>query len=232
MNETRERDGGGAAPLPLPEVTASSVPRMMSHVRAIDGLLGGGIIRGSSLLLAGAPGAGKSTLLIQLLDLFAEKSLYVSGEESVQQLKLRADRLRISSGAISVVFETDVNSVISHVRKAPPRLLVIDSIQTVYSDRSGSMPGTPAQVRLCTHQLRRLAQEKEMVLLIVGQVTKAMQAAGPKLLEHAVDCVLSLLVDAEDPAARTLAVVKNRFGPAGCALSLHIAGGGFMLRKG
>jgi len=232
VNQARERNGAGGSPLPLPDVAAPSLSRMKSNVRAFDALLGGGLIRGSSLLLAGAPGAGKSTLLIQLLDLFAEKSLYVSGEETVQQLKMRADRLRINSRAISVFFETNVNIVLSHVRKAPPRLLVIDSIQTVYSDLSGSLPGTPAQVRTCTHQLRRLAQEKEVVLFIVGQVTKAMQAAGPKLLEHAVDCVLSLLVDGKDPGVRNLAVEKNRFGPAGCTLSLPLTGSGFMLRRG
>jgi DNA repair protein RadA/Sms len=223
---------GGSPPLPLPEVVAASLMRMKTHMGAFDALLGGGFVVGSSLLVTGPPGAGKSTLLLQLLNGSGEMSLYVSGEESVQQLKLRADRLHINSRSIAVLFETSVNSVVYHVRKAPPKLLVIDSIQTLYSDLSGSLPGTTAQIRRSTYLLRRLAQEKAMILLVVGQVTKGLQAAGPKMLEHAVDCVLSLGMCEENPALRTLTVVKNRFGPAGCFLSLPLSGDGFLLRRG
>jgi DNA repair protein RadA/Sms len=105
-------------------------------------------------------------------------------------------------------------------------------VVAVSLDLSDSLPGTTAQIRKCTYLLRRLAQEKEMVLLIVGQVTKGMQAAGPKMLEHAVDCVLSIGMTEESPAVRTLSVVKNRFGPAGCFLSLPLTAGGFVLRHG
>jgi DNA repair protein RadA/Sms len=232
VRESREESQGGSPPLPLPDVVASSVSRIQTHVDAFDALLGGGFVAGSSLLLTGPPGAGKSTLLLQLLESSAQRSLYVSGEESVQQLKLRADRLHINSRAIAVMFETNANIVVSHVRESPPGLLVIDSIQTVYTDLSDSLPGTTAQIRKCTYLLRRLAQEKEMVLLVVGQVTKGMQAAGPKMLEHAVDCVLSIGMTEESPAVRTLSVVKNRFGPAGCFLSLPLTAGGFVLRHG
>ena len=232
VRQSREETRGGSLPLPLPDVLASSVSRMKTHVGTIDALLGGGFVLGGSVLLTGPPGAGKSTLLLQLLESTAQKSLYVSGEESVQQLKLRADRLHINSRAIAVLFETNVNVVVSHVRDAPPGLLVIDSIQTVYTDLSDSLPGSTAQIRKCTYLLRRLAQEKEMVLLLVGQVTKGMQAAGPKMLEHAVDGVLSIGICEESPDVRTLSVLKNRFGPAGCSLSLPLTGDGFVLRRG
>ena len=232
VGQFQEESHGGTPPLPLPDVVASSVARMKTHVDAFDTLLGGGFVVGSSLLLTGPPGAGKSTLLLQLLESSAQKSLYVSGEESVQQLKLRADRLHINSRAIAVMFETNVNIVVSQVREAPPGILVIDSIQTAYTDLSESLPGTTAQIRKCTYLLRRLAQEKEMVLLVVGQVTKGMQAAGPKMLEHAVDSVLSIVMSDESPVVRSLSVVKNRFGPAGCSVSLPLTADGFVFRRG
>jgi DNA repair protein RadA/Sms len=231
VRQFREESHGGSLPLPLPDVVASSLSRMKTRVEAFDALLGGGLVPGSSLLLTGPPGAGKSTLLLQLLESSAQRSLYVSGEESVQQLKLRADRLHINSRAIAVLFETNVNIVVSHVREVPPGLLVIDSIQTVYTELSDCLPGSTAQIRKCTYLLRRLAQEKEMVLLVVGQVTKGMQAAGPKMLEHAVDCVLSIGMSDGSPAVRILSVLKNRFGPAGCFLSLPLTADGFVLRR-
>jgi DNA repair protein RadA/Sms len=232
VRQAQVEGAGATPPLPLPDVVASSLSRMKTRVNPVDTLLGGGLVVGSSLLLTGPPGAGKSTLLLQLLDSSGVKSLYVSGEESVQQLKLRADRLHINSRAIAVLFETNVNILFSHLRDATPGILVIDSIQTVYTDLSDSLPGTTAQIRRCASMLRRLAQEKGIVLMVVGQVTKGMQAAGPKMLEHAVDCVLSLGLHKENPAARTLEVLKNRFGPAGCSLPLPLTGDGFLLRKG
>ena len=231
VRQFREESHGGSLPLPLPDVVASSLSRMKTHVGAFDALLGGGFVAGSSLLLTGPPGAGKSTLLLQLLESSSQRSLYVSGEESVQQLKLRADRLHINSRAIAVLFETNLNIVVSHVREAPPGLLVIDSIQTVYTELSDSLPGSTAQIRKCIYVLRRLAQEKEMVLLVVGQVTKGMQAAGPKMLEHAVDCVLSIGMSDGSPAVRILSVLKNRFGPAGCFLSFPLTADGFVLHR-
>lgn len=229
---SRESGACGTSPLPLPDVVASSPATWKTHAARFDALMGGGLVEGSSILLTGPPGAGKSTLLLQLLDLSAERSLYVSGEESLQQLKMRADRLHINSRAIAVLFETNVNAVISHLRIDPPRLLVIDSIQTVFTELSDSLPGTPVQVRRCTYLLRRAVQEKGIVLLIVGQVTKGMRAAGPKGLEHAVDAILSLGASPENPALRKLEVVKNRFGPAGLSVSFQLTGGGFVLRKG
>lgn len=232
VKEVLESGGAASAPLPLPDVVASSLMRMKTNTDLFDTLIGGGCVLGSSMLLAGPPGAGKSTLLLQILNSSGERTLYVSGEESVQQLKLRADRLRINSRSIAVLFETNVSIIVSHTRRAVPRFLVIDSIQTAYTDLSDSLPGTTAQIRKCTYLLRRLAQEMGMVLLVVGQVTKGLQAAGPKALEHAVDCVLSLGMSDGNPALRNLSVVKNRFGPAGCLVSLPMTGDGFVFRKG
>jgi len=180
------------------------------------------------VLLTGAPGAGKSTLLLQLLSASGAAALYVSGEEAAEQIKLRADRLGINTPDIAVAFETNIRPVASYVRKQPPVFLVIDSIQTVYTDMSDSLPGSVTQVRKCAYVLRRLAQEKGIVLLVVGQVTKGLQAAGPKMLEHAVDAVLSLGMQADDPSARVLSVSKNRFGPAGCSISLRMTSEGFL----
>ena len=221
----------GSPPLSLPDIVAPPLPRLKTGAGPIDTLLGGGFVVGSSTLLSGPPGAGKSTLILQLLDLSGETSLYVSGEESVEQLKMRADRLHINSRRIAVQCETNVTIVGSYVRRAPPRLLVIDSIQTAYTGLSDSLPGSVAQIRRCTYQLRRLAQEKRIVLLVVGQVTKGLQAAGPKMLEHAVDCVLSLDMSDDSPSRRVLVVVKNRFGPTGYGLPLPFRSGGFGLRE-
>jgi DNA repair protein RadA/Sms len=228
--QIREGKDTGSPPLSLPDIVAPPLSRLKTNAVAIDALLGGGLVAGSSTLLTGPPGAGKSTLILQLLDLSEEASLYVSGEESVEQLKLRADRLRINSRRIAVQFETNVNIVASYVRRSPPRLLVIDSIQTAYTELSDSLPGSVTQIRRCTYLLRRLAQEKGIVLLIVGQVTKGMQAAGPKMLEHAVDCVLSLDMSDDSPSLRALEVVKNRFGPTGYDLPLPLGSDGFEFR--
>ena len=227
----REARAPGPLPVPLPDVRACSRARLKTRSGAIDRLVAGGFVPGTSVLLAGPPGAGKSTLILQILDSSGAASLYASGEESIEQLKLRADRLHISSRLISVLFETNVTLVEMHVKKALPRVLVIDSIQTAFTDLSDSLPGTAAQVRRCTGVLRRLAQEKGFVLLLVGQVTKGLKAAGPKMLEHAVDCVLALSFCEGEPGLRTLSVVKNRFGPAGNSLPLPFTGGGFFLGK-
>jgi len=201
-----------ARPVALPDVTALAVPRTKSGIAPFDVLLGGGLVPGSSILLIGPPGAGKSTLLLQILERVSTPALYVTGEESIQQLKLRADRLAINGRAISLLFETEVGRIIAHLGNPPVRILVIDSIQTIYTVNSDTLPGSTSQIRKCAYILRRTARQSDTILVLVGQVTKDKRAAGPKLLEHAVDVVLMLEVDEERPSRRLLVASKNRFG--------------------
>jgi DNA repair protein RadA/Sms len=206
-----------ARPVALPDIGSFVIPRIRTKVAQLDELLGDGFVPGSSVLLIGPPGAGKSTLLMQVLKKMNIDSLYVTGEESIQQLKLRADRLKINSHNIFLLFEMNVNKISAHVRHTPTKVLVIDSIQTMYTEASDTLPGSSTQIRKCAYILRRLAQEKSFVLIVVGQVTKDKKAAGPKLLEHAVDVVLYLEVDEGKSAKdnqhhRLLFASKNRFG--------------------
>ena len=204
-----------ARPVALPDIGSFVVPRIKTRVAQLDELLGDGFVPGSSVLLIGPPVAGKSTLLMQVLRKMNIASLYVTGEESVQQLKLRADRLRINSRSIFLLFEMNVNKIAAHVRQTAPKVLVIDSIQTMYTDASDALPGSSTQIRKCAYILRRLAQQTSFVLIVVGQVTKDKKAAGPKLLEHAVDVVLDLEVEDGKSGGdkhRLLVASKNRFG--------------------
>ena len=215
-----------AAPVALSKIGAAEPKRLPAGIDPLDRLLGGGFIRGSSLLLTGPPGAGKSTLVMQLLHTAAVRAFYATGEESVVQLKLRADRLRINAQNIFLLFETSVSRIIRHAGILEPLIVVIDSIQTVYTDLSETLPGSPTQIRKCTYLLRRMAQEKGSVLFLIGQVTKGKGAAGPRLLEHAVDVVLSL--DALGDGSRCLTVVKNRFGPSVALGGLTMAESGVL----
>ncbi len=211
-------------PVALDQIGPVDLRRIPCNIAQIDEFLGGGFIPGSSLLLTGAPGAGKSTLVLQILNSMKSSALYVSGEESILQVKLRANRLHIRSGRILLLFETNVNKILTHAAGSRPGVLVIDSIQTMYSDTSDSVPGGISQIRKCSYQLRRAAQRQGFVLLLIGQVTKGGKAAGPKLLEHAVDVVLTL--DTGDGEARSLSASKNRFGSTGghCGLTMQKAG--------
>ena len=213
--------------MPLPDIHTIPPPRFKSGIPPIDTLMGGGFVPGSSVLLAGAPGAGKSTLVMQILNRSREKALYSSGEESLDQLKLRADRLRINSPEISLLFEMNVDRISSHVQSDPVRMLVVDSVQTAYSGGTDSIPGTPTQIRKCAYLLRRVCQQTNTTLLLVGQVTKARTAAGPNLLQHAVDVVLSLDAESADSDYRTLHASKNRFGSTSHSCSLRMTQLGF-----
>lgn len=211
------RQAHGAAPddthpVALPDISASVIGREKSNIEQLDMLLGDGFVPGSSVLLIGPPGAGKSTLLMQIVKSLNSPSLYVTGEESVQQLKLRADRLDMHAGNVFLLFETNINRIAAHVETMGFHVLIIDSIQTVYTDTSGSLPGTPAQIRKSTAILRRLAHRNNLILIIAGQVTKDRKAAGPKLLEHAVDVVLYLESDGNQKHQRMLHASKNRYG--------------------
>jgi DNA repair protein RadA/Sms len=226
ISQTQHLSANDARPISLPKIRKSSVKRIKTNIKEIDRVLGGGFVPGSSILLVGQPGIGKSTFVIQMLSKLDIPSLYVTGEESVDQLKLRADRLKIHSKDIYLLFETNVNKVVSHAETIEIQSLVIDSIQTIYTDTSDTLPGSSTQIRKCAYVLRRSAQKKNYILLIIGQVTKDKVAAGPKLLEHAVDCVLHLEVQDEKSDNRILFASKNRFGSTipKCMLSMGSKG--------
>lgn len=220
-----------AQPIALPNIESFVVPRIKTRNEQLDWLLGDGFVPGSSILIIGPPGAGKSTLVMQVLKKMDIPSLYVTGEESVQQLKLRADRLNMVSKKIFLLFETNVNAIVSHVDQAGLQMLVIDSIQTIYSDASSALPGSSTQIRKCSYIMRRLAQQKNLVLIIVGQVTKNKTAGGPKLLEHAVDVVLHLEVEENVNHHRVLLASKNRFGSTAPRCMLYMRKTGLVFRR-
>jgi len=184
-----------------------------------DRVTGGGLVRGSAILIGGDPGIGKSTLLLQIVTAVAAgqkplRSAYISGEEAVEQVQLRARRLGQQSPAVRIAAATNVRDIIASLDKAePPDLVVIDSIQTMYLDNLDSAPGTVAQVRSAAAELIRLAKQRGFVLMLVGHVTKDGQIAGPRVLEHMVDTVLYFEGE-RGHHFRLLRAVKNRFGPA------------------
>jgi DNA repair protein RadA/Sms len=180
----------------------------------LDRVLGGGIVPGSLVLVGGDPGIGKSTLLLQLSSKLAEtkhKVLYISGEESVKQTKLRSERLGVSSADLFVLAETDISIIERAIDEVQPTLVIIDSIQTVYQEDITSAPGSVAQVRECTASFMRVAKTSGIAIFIVGHVTKQGSIAGPKLLEHMVDSVLYFEGERHH-TYRILRAVKNRFG--------------------
>ena len=199
---------------PITQVERRREDRMDTGIRELNRVLGGGLVPGSLILVGGDPGIGKSTLRLQASHRLAARDssvLYVSGEESAEQLRLRADRLRALDARLYVVAETDLSAIDSLIETIRPQTLVIDSIQTVYHPEITSAPGSVAQVRECTGHLMRLAKEQGITVIIVGHVTKAGAIAGPRLLEHMVDCVLYFEGDRHH-AYRILRAVKNRFG--------------------
>jgi DNA repair protein RadA/Sms len=217
---------GDTLPVALPDVEDIADVRTKTRIDPFDRLLGGGFVNGSSVLLIGTPGAGKSTLVLQLLKNIDAPSLYVTGEESVQQLKLRANRLEINSHGVFLLFETNVGKIAGHVERLHPAVLVIDSIQAMYTELSGAAAGSTPQIRKSIYRLRRAAHQKGFILLVVGQVTKERGAAGPKLLEHAVDVVLYLEEGEDGGNRRVLYASKNRFGSTlnRCLLSMTASG--------
>ncbi len=208
-----------AAPVRLGEVSMRSggEVRVRTGIGELDAVLGGGLVQGSLVLVGGDPGVGKSTLLLQALDQFARKGLpvlYISGEESVEQVRLRADRLGVSGQELFLLSETDWPRIEATIREHKPRVAVVDSVQTVsVSDVSG-VPGSTSQVREVAHRAMVLAKSTDVAVLLVGHVTKSGELAGPKVLEHFVDTVLYFEGD-DHSSLRALRATKNRFGPAG-----------------
>lgn len=206
--------GPRSEPVPLYQVTTDGFQRLPVSMGEFSRVLGGGIVPGSLVLIGGDPGIGKSTLLLQVANLVAEEvgpTLYVSGEESAQQVKLRADRLGITSKRLFILAETNLEEIIDHIQRMQPRLVVIDSIQTVYMEELAGAPGSVGQLRECTVRLQRLAKETGIPIFLVGHVTKEGAIAGPRVLEHIVDVVLYLEGE-RFQSYRLLRGQKNRFG--------------------
>jgi DNA repair protein RadA/Sms len=218
VEEYREENKGYAPKgsikvVQLDEIDLDYENRMMTQIDELDNVLGGGIVKGSLILVGGDPGIGKSTLLLQMTRKISEtkRILYVSGEESLRQIKLRAKRLAVESDQILLMSETDLAQVIAAIDQVKPDVLVVDSIQTVSSDQISSAAGSVSQVREVTQVLMKISKSRGMATFIVGHVTKSGAIAGPKVLEHMVDTVLYFEGE-KNSLYKILRSVKNRFG--------------------
>ena len=197
----------------LSEISLQETPRFTSGFKELDRVLGGGIVPGSAILIGGHPGAGKSTLLLQVMCELAKNmtALYVTGEESLQQVAMRANRLNLPTDKLNMLSETSVEKICNLADQLKPQIIVVDSIQVMHLSDIQSSPGSVAQVRECASFLTRYAKTRQVAIIMVGHVTKDGTLAGPKVLEHAIDC--SLLLEGEaDSRFRTLRSHKNRFG--------------------
>lgn len=199
-------------PINIREIEKSSEERLVTYDKELNRVLGGGIVAGSLVLIGGEPGIGKSTLMLQLaLAARKKKVLYVSGEESQQQLKMRAERIGIQTDQCFVLSETNTQNIFSQIKNVKPDLLIVDSIQTLHTDRIESAAGSVSQVRECTGELMKFAKETQTPVFLIGHITKEGSIAGPKVLEHMVDTVLQFEGD-RHLSYRILRTVKNRFG--------------------
>ncbi len=215
---TAKRNGSGAcqrsgnAPVKLSDVASDSKERISLNLPEVDRLLGGGLVKGSLVLLGGEPGIGKSTLSLQIPLMNPELSvLYVTGEESVNQVKMRAARIGGDHGNCYIYSETQIEEIISQARRLNPQLLVVDSVQTMFAQALEGSPGSVSQVRECASLLLRYAKETDTPVILIGHITKEGSIAGPKVLEHIVDVVLQF--EGENRGTyRMLRGIKNRFG--------------------
>ena len=207
------RGGGLRRPRPVAEVEAVDELRFNTGMSELDRVLGGGAVKGSLVLVGGAPGIGKSTLMLQICDNLCRFAnvLYVSGEESERQIKLRAQRLGVRDEGLYLFSETNLDDIVAAVQEQQPDILIVDSIQTIYNGESSSSPGSVAQVKECTMALMHLAKGMGVTVFVVGHINKEGSLAGPKVLEHMVDCVL-LFEGEEHNSYRILRAAKNRFG--------------------
>lgn len=207
------RSAPATLPKSIKQVEIDNYTRYTTGIGELDRVLGGGIVKGSLILVGGDPGIGKSTLLLQICEKAAtdKKILYVSGEESEGQIKLRAERLGVSGENLYLVSETDIETVADYITAIKPEIVIIDSIQTMHRQDIASAPGSVPQVREATNLLMYIAKQNDISMFIVGHVTKDGSLAGPRVLEHMVDCVLYFEGDRQ-MAFRILRCVKNRFG--------------------
>jgi DNA repair protein RadA/Sms len=198
----------------LSDVTFSDEDRRSTNLQELDRVLGGGLIKGSFLLLGGDPGIGKSTLMLQMaLKCPDWNILYIAGEESASQIKQRSSRIGLKGENLLIYSNTEIQSIIAQARKVKPDLMVVDSIQTVFSSELSSLPGSVQQIRECSAMLQQIAKKEGITTLMIGHVTKEGDIAGPRILEHMVDTVLHFEGD-QSQLHRLLRGVKNRFGPA------------------
>ena len=199
-------------PTPIDEVSTDELPRIDMKDGELNRVLGGGLVPGSLVLLGGEPGIGKSTLVLQtVLRIGDKRVLYVSGEESVQQIKLRADRIEYEKSSCMIVCETLLETILEHIKEVQPELVIIDSIQTMCSEAVDSSPGSVSQIRECTTMLLKYAKAHNTPVILIGHITKEGSIAGPKILEHIVDVVLQFEGD-QHYVYRVLRSIKNRFG--------------------
>jgi len=201
-------------PVLIQEVEENDLPRIGSGSKEFDRVLGGGIVPGSLILVGGEPGIGKSTLLLQIaLRMKQSKVLYVSGEESEQQIRMRANRIGIDNISCFLLSETNTQNIFRHLEELSPDLVIIDSVQTLHTDHIESSPGSISQVRECTAELQKYSKIASVPVFLIGHITKDGYIAGPKVLEHMVDAVLQFEGE-RNYGYRILRTVKNRFGPA------------------
>tara|TARA_B100001057_G_scaffold161654_1_gene162297 strand:+ start:6818 stop:8176 length:1359 start_codon:yes stop_codon:yes gene_type:complete len=209
--KSKNRAGKTSKPLKINQIEISSESRIKTGDAELNRVLGGGIIPGALMLLGGEPGIGKSTLLLQIAMTLSCKVLYVSGEESQRQIKIRSDRMDASSDQCYVLSETKTQNIFSQIENLAPELVVIDSVQTLHTDYIDSSPGSVSQIKECTAEFIKFAKETHIPVFLVGHITKDGQIAGPKILEHMVDVVLHFEGD-RNHIYRILRTQKNRFG--------------------
>ena len=202
-----------SAILRMNEISTVSEKRILTGIPDLDMVFGGGLVPGSFMLIGGEPGAGKSTLILEIARTFPGRMYYFSGEESPSQIKMRSDRMVISSDQLYLSRETDLDSITSRIRKEKPDLAVIDSVQTVFRS-GGNLPGSPGQLREAALALMEVSKETAVPVLVTGHITKDGSIAGPRLLEHMVDAVLYMESDRLNHF-RIVRAIKNRFGPVG-----------------
>jgi len=209
----RESVGSLSRPRPIREVETTDELRFQTGMSELDRVLGGGAVQGSLVLVGGAPGIGKSTLMLQICDCLCRSAtvLYVSGEESERQIKLRSERLGVRGEGLYVLTETDLENILESVEELKPDVLIVDSIQTLYNGDLTTSPGSVGQVKDCTLALMNLAKSRGVTVFVIGHVNKEGSIAGPKVLEHMVDCVLYFEGE-QQTTYRILRAAKNRFG--------------------